>query len=49
MSDDFLRKRRTALDLSDDETQRLASNDLFIDFNCYLEGGDVKIMIFTVP
>ena len=43
-----MRKRRHALNYSEDEKQQLAWNDLLIDLNSYLEQGDMSNNDFNV-
>ena len=49
MSEDFLRKRRHALNYSENEKQRLAWNNLLMDLNSYLEQGDMSNNDFNIP
>jgi hypothetical protein len=49
MSEDFLRNRRTALNLTETEIQELAWNDLLLELSRYLEEGGASNDVFNIP
>ena len=48
-SEDFLRNRGTALNLTDTEIQELAWNDLLLELSRYLEEGGANNKVFNIP